>query len=108
MNQVKSVIQPETWIKIGATAVLAAGGGLIHWLNPAFYPNMIYLLTSGDIEAIADILRSYGVWAMFISMVIDILINVLGFLPSIFISTANGVVFGIVPGIIISLSLIHI
>jgi uncharacterized membrane protein YdjX (TVP38/TMEM64 family) len=39
---------------------------------------------------------------MVVSVVIDVLINALGFLPSIFISTANGILFGIVPGVIIS------
>jgi len=79
-----------------------AGGTLVHWLNPDLYLKLGYLLTSGDIDSIAEFLRSYGMWAMVISMVIDILINVLGFLPSIFISAANGVVFGLVPGVIIS------
>ena len=37
-----------------------------------------------------------------ISFVLDVLINALGFLPSIFFSTANGLLFGVVPGIIIS------
>lgn len=43
-------------------------------------------------------LRSFGVWAMAISIIIDIVINIVGFLPSIFISTANGVLFGIFIG----------
>lgn len=102
MNKGKPVMQPEVRIKVGAAALLLAGGGLIHLINPALYPKLGYLLTSGDIDAIAEVLRSYGMWAMVVSMVIDILINVLGFLPSIFISTANGVVFGLVPGVIIS------
>lgn len=40
--------------------------------------------------------------AMLVSMVLDIFVNAVGFLPSIFISTANGLVFGMWPGIIIS------
>lgn len=102
MKEAKPSIQPEVWFKAGAAALLVVGGILLHWLNPALYPQLGYLLTSGDIDAIVDILRSYGIWAMVVSMVIDILINVLGFLPSIFISTANGVVFGLGPGVIIS------
>ena len=40
--------------------------------------------------------------AMVFSFLLDVLINALGFLPSIFVSTANGLLFGIVPGIILS------
>lgn len=58
--------------------------------------------TSGEINGTIEFLRSFGVWAIVISIIVDILINVVGFLPSIFISTANGVVFGIGPGILIS------
>lgn len=82
--------------------MLAAGAALLHWLDPSVYPKLGYLLTSGDIDSIVELLRSYGMWAMVVSVVVDILINVLGFLPSIFISTANGVVFGLIPGVIIS------
>lgn len=32
-------------------------------------------------------------------MIIDIVINIVGFLPSIFISTANGVLFGVAGGL---------
>ncbi len=39
---------------------------------------------------------------MLFSFCLDVLVNALGFLPSIFISTANGVIFGIVPGVIVS------
>ena len=39
---------------------------------------------------------------MVFSFLLDVLINALGFLPSIFVSTANGLLFGIVPGIIVS------
>ena len=60
------------------------------------------LVVSGDVNRMAEVLQSYGPWAMVISFVLDVLINALGFLPSIFFSTANGLLFGVVPGIIIS------
>ena len=49
-----------------------------------------------------DYIQSFGVWAMLFSFCLDVLVNALGFLPSIFISTANGILFGVAPGIIIS------
>jgi len=60
------------------------------------------LATSGDINGTIEFFRSFGAWAIVISIVINILINMVGFLPSIFISTANGIVFGLGPGIVIS------
>lgn len=69
---------------------------------PGFYSQIWHLATNGNMEEIAVFLQSYGPWAMLVSMLIDILINAVGFLPSIFVSTANGLVFGLVPGIIIS------
>ena len=102
MDEERPFRRPEVWLKVGIATLLVAMGMLIYWFNPALYVKLGYLLTSGDIDSIAELLHSYGIWAMAVSMVIDILINILGFLPSVFISTANGVVFGLVPGIIIS------
>lgn len=47
-------------------------------------------------------LRSFGPWAILVSFLLDVLINALGFLPSIFLSTANGVIFGLPIGITVS------
>ncbi len=46
-------------------------------------------------------LKTFGVYAVFMSFFIDVVINVVGFLPSIFISTANGLIFGLFWGTII-------
>ncbi|HWR43954.1 TVP38/TMEM64 family protein [Sporomusa sp.] len=92
----------ELRIKLMAVLLLVMSFGAIHLYDPALLPKLWALTISGDVNALTEILRSYGIWAMLISMVIDILINAVGFLPSIFISTANGILFGIIPGIIIS------
>ena len=46
--------------------------------------------------------RSFGAWAMLISFLLDVLINAGSIFPSIFISTANGLIFGLPLGIVIS------
>ncbi|WP_110953802.1 TVP38/TMEM64 family protein [Anaerosinus massiliensis] len=102
MNDKYKCLQAETYIKLGVGTLLVVVLGALHWFNPDLYLQIGYLLTSGDIQAIVDILRSYGIWAMIVSILIDVFINVLGFLPTIFISAANGVVFGLLPGVIIS------
>ncbi|MCI1248403.1 MAG: VTT domain-containing protein [Megasphaera sp.] len=88
----------ENHIKIGSLAALAAIFIGIHIAIPDFYRTVWQLSTSGNMMGTIDYLKSFGIWAMAISIIIDIVINIVGFLPSIFISTANGVVFGVVIG----------
>lgn len=83
---------------LGLTVIMLGG----YLVNPALYKTVWYLVTSGDINGTTEFLRSFGAWAVVVSIIIDILINMVGFLPSIFISTANGIVFGLGPGIVIS------
>ena len=92
----------ERYIQLGLLSGLVALGLLVYVLVPGFYDDMWELILSGDVQRMAEVLQSYGPWAMVISFVLDVLINALGFLPSIFFSTANGLLFGVVPGIIIS------
>ncbi len=92
----------ERYIQLGLLGALVALGVIVHILVPGFYDDMWELVVSGDVNRMAEVLQSYGPWAMVISFVLDVLINALGFLPSIFFSTANGLLFGVVPGIIIS------
>ena len=92
----------ERYIQLGLLGALVALGILVHILVPGFYDDMWELVISGDVNRMAEVLQSYGPWAMVISFVLDVLINALGFLPSIFFSTANGLLFGVIPGIIIS------
>lgn len=44
-------------------------------------------------DEIAEYIQGFT-YTMVVSMLLDIFVNAVGFLPSIFISTANGLVFG--------------
>ncbi|UHA73823.1 TVP38/TMEM64 family protein [Paenibacillus sp. 481] len=57
-----------------------------------------------DIDRAAAWLQQFGVWAVLISILINVLISLLGVVPTLFISGANAIVFGIVPGLLISLA----
>ncbi|MCI1821202.1 MAG: TVP38/TMEM64 family protein [Megasphaera sp.] len=83
---------------IGLLLVLAG----IYAAIPDFYSTVWELSVSGNMHGTIAYLRSFGIWAMLVSMIIDIVINIVGFLPSIFISTANGVLFGIYVGTLVS------
>lgn len=87
------------WGLVGLLLLLIGG---IHLLDPTFYATVWRLSQTGDFQGTMEYLRSFGVWGILVSFLIDVIINIVGFLPSIFLSTANGLVFGIVPGIIIS------
>lgn len=92
----------EKVLQITALALLVLTIIGINFFAPDFYSKVWHLSKSGDIEGTVEYLRSFGGWAVLISFFIDILINCLGFLPSIFVSTANGLLFGIPLGILIS------
>ncbi len=92
----------ETHIKVIFVLLLAGILGGIHMAIPDFYSTVWNLSVSGNMEGTIGYLRSFGAWAVLVSMIIDIVINIVGFLPSIFLSAANGVVFGVVFGTFIS------
>ena len=91
----------EGWVQLIAGLGFIVLLIVINIIDPTFYPTMWHLATSGAMEEIAEYIQSFGPMAMVVSMVLDIFVNAVGFLPSIFISTANGLVFGMWPGIII-------
>lgn len=86
-------------ILLGAMVLALAS---IQLFAPTFYPTIIHLTQSRDLDGLIVYLRSFGIWAVFISFFIDVVINIVGFLPSIFISTANGLIFGLFWGTVIS------
>lgn len=92
----------ESTIKIIVGIILIGLLVSIHLLNPSFYTTLWHVATSGNMQDTVEYIDSFGVWAMVFSFLLDVLINALGFLPSIFVSTANGLLFGLIPGIILS------
>ena len=82
--------------------VMIAFLALIHLFAPSFYPTIWELTRDKDLDGLIVYLQSFGIWAAFVSFFIDVVINIVGFLPSIFISTANGLIFGLFWGTVIS------
>lgn len=93
---------PNIVTKIVAAVLLAVLIGAIHYFADDFFTKTFTLAVSGDVEALAAYLRSFGNWAIVISFVLDVLINAGSIFPSIFLSTANGLIFGLPLGILIS------
>lgn len=95
-------MKAETKVKVFVVVLAVVLLASLELIVPGFYCDMIDLMGTGDVHHIAEVLQSYGAWAWVISFVLDVIINIAGFLPSIFFSTANGLIFGLIPGIIIS------
>lgn len=89
-------------IKLLVVALILALGVGIYLLVPGFYAKLFSIAASGNIEEIVEFIQSFGVWAMLISFLLGVLINALSVLPTIFLSTANGLIFGLPLGITIS------
>lgn len=92
----------ERRFRLVLLALLVLALASIQLFAPDFYPRVYHLTTGGNLDGLIEYLRSFGAWAVVISFFIDVMINIVGFLPSIFISTANGLIFGLFWGTIIS------
>lgn len=93
---------PDTISKVVVAVLLVALFGLIHFFANDFFNNTFKLAISGNVNGLVEYLRSYGPWAVVISFLLDVLINAGSIFPSIFLSTANGLIFGLPIGILIS------
>lgn len=102
MPEEKWYQNPEKASQAAAVIILALAA-LLTWLFAGEeVKKMFALAVSGDVEALAAYFRSFGVWAVAVSFLLDVLINAGSIFPSIFISTANGLIFGLPMGILIS------
>ena len=89
-------------LKIGAALAIVLLFVIIHLIAPEFLPELFSLLASGDIPATVDYIRSFGDGALLFAFLLTLFTNALGFPPAVIFSTANVILFGMVPGIILS------
>ena len=89
-------------LKIGAALAIILLFVIIHLIAPDFLPELFTLLASGDIPATVEYIRSFGEGAIVFAFLLTLFTNALGFPPAVIFSTANVILFGIVPGIILS------
>lgn len=86
------------------TAVLVILAGVLYWIHvtiPGFFSNLIKLTWEGNVDGLSAYVSSFGYWAYAISVFMIALCNVTG-LPSIPFLTVNGVIFGLLPGLVVS------
>ena len=85
---------------IGIVMIAAILFGMQLWL-PDFFMTMGHLIFQGDLDGLARYIESFGYAAIIVSIGMLALVNAVGF-PSILFLTVNGLIFGLIPGIIIS------
>ena len=68
---------------------------------PDFYSTMWWLMIRGDLDGLTDYIASFGYAAIGVSVFMIAFVNAIG-IPSIPFLTVNGIIFGLVPGILIS------
>jgi uncharacterized membrane protein YdjX (TVP38/TMEM64 family) len=56
------------------------------------------------VEHLAEWLEQWGIWAIGVSLLLNVVISLLGVVPSVFLSAANAAAFGLVPGFFVSWS----
>ena len=89
-------------VKIVAAMLIVLLFVVIHIAAPNFLPEMVDLLSRGDIKDTAEYIQSYGSMAIVFSFLLTLFVNALGFPPAIIFSTANTLIFGIFWGITLS------
>lgn len=89
-------------VKIVAALLIVALFLIIHIIAPEFLPEIVDLLSRGDIVETAEYIKSYGSMAIVFSFLLTLFVNALGFPPAIIFSTANTLIFGIFWGITLS------
>ena len=89
-------------LKVGAALAVVLLFVIIHLIAPEFLPELFTLLASGDIPATVEYIRSFGEWGVGFAFLLTLFTNALGFPPAVIFSTANVILFGIIPGIILS------
>ncbi|VBB05154.1 Hypothetical protein LUCI_0361 [Lucifera butyrica] len=89
-------------VRIGIVAGVAIITAVLCFFQPHWVTGIIHLLFKGDLRGSIHFIRSYGPYAMAVSFFIVVLINATAVLPNIFILAANGIIFGVVRGTLIS------
>lgn len=93
---------PEAVSKAVVLVILCLMAGWVYFFAREVAVEVFQLSVSGNVNGLVEYLRSFGAWAIVISFILDVLINAGSVFPSVFISTANGLIFGLPLGITIS------
>jgi hypothetical protein len=90
-------------VLVAAFAALLGGAYLLSGAVQAETGRAASVLSDGDLESVRDYIRSFGVWAPAVSLLLMVFQAVAAPIPSFVVVFANGLAFGIAWGWAISL-----
>jgi uncharacterized membrane protein YdjX (TVP38/TMEM64 family) len=76
--------------------------GLIYFSKPQWFENVMEIFSTGAVDSFVEYIQSFGLWAPVISILLMIVQALAAPLPAFLIAGANGIVFGIGWGSLIS------
>ncbi|MBR3585799.1 MAG: TVP38/TMEM64 family protein [Oscillospiraceae bacterium] len=91
------------WIVLVVLILLCALYFVLPPVN-AFVNHIASVLSSADVDAVIDLIRSFGPWAMAVSFLLMVFQSVIAPLPAFLITFANAAVFGWWQGALLSWS----
>lgn len=75
---------------------------MVYFLSSGFDNSIITIIRDGNADNLAAYIRSFGIWAVLVSVLLSILMTFGLVIPFVILAAANGAVFGIVGGTIVS------
>ncbi len=81
--------------------IIAASTAVYMW-QPEFFQHAYSIIQKGDIAALAEYLRSFGGWAVVVTLALFVVMTFTVVFPFMILSGAAGIVFGLVWGTLIS------
>lgn len=94
--------QQKTKNQVLSSLAVCIAGIIGYAIQPDFFLNIYRLINTADVESAATFLRSYESAAAMISFLILVFINAVGILPNFFFVAANGIIFGVIGGTLLS------
>lgn len=88
-------------MKLAVLVIIIVELAAVQYFIPDFYQTLFRLTLDGNVEGLTEYISSFGYGAIAITIFMIVLTNMTG-LPSIPFLTVNGVIFGLLPGIVIS------
>ncbi len=78
-------------------------GGLVYLWQPEFFQQAYAIIERGDIAALSQYLRSFGIgWSILVTLILFVIMTFTIVFPFMILSGAAGIVFGLFWGVVIS------